>query len=196
MSKRRGRYITLDKILEEARQRAWKEVETKSPELSSNVKLSIAKAIGNGAVKYALISVAPTKQVTFHWDKVLNFEMNSAPFIQYAYARASNILRKVDCKLNKIEYDTLLLNSEHKLIQKIAGFPELFVEVSKKLTINSIAEYANNLGATFNSFYASVPVLQAQSVETRNARLALVKAVKITINNVMALLGIDVLERM
>jgi arginyl-tRNA synthetase len=81
-------------------------------------------------------------------------------------------------------------------VRKIALFPEVFIDASEKTTPNSLAEYANDLSASFNSFYASIPVLQADFPKQRAARLALVDAVKTTIRNVMNLLGIDVLERM
>lgn len=196
MSKRMGRYVTLDEILDEAEKRAWKEVENKSPELPSDVKEEISKTIGEGAVKYALVSIAPAKQVVFSWDKVLNFEMNSAPFIQYAYARASNILKKAGRMPKKIDYSHLQRSAEHELVRKVAVFPEVFIEASENLSPNSFAEFANELAAGFNSFYASNPVLQAESSGLRDARLALVDAVRITLRNSMSLLGIGVLERM
>lgn len=196
MSKRRGRYVTLDELLDEAEKRALNEVEKRSPHLSGSDKEAISKAVGGGAVKYALVSIAPTKQVIFRWDRILNFEMNSAPFIQYAYARASNILKKTEVTPQTIEYSQLQQPAEHELVRKIALFPEIFIDASEKITPNGLAEFANNLSASFNSFYASIPVLKAESPELRAARLALVDAVKTTIQNAMSLLGIDVLERM
>jgi len=196
MSKRRGRYVTLDELLDEAEKRALSEVEKRSPHLSGSDKRDISKAVGGGAVKYALVSIVPTKQVIFSWDRILNFETNSAPFIQYAYARASNILKKTEATTQTIDYSQLQQPAEHELVRKIALFPEVFIDASEKITLNSLAEFANDLSASFNSFYASIPVLKAESLEQREARLALVDAVKTTIQNAMNLLGIDVLERM
>jgi arginyl-tRNA synthetase len=196
MSKRRGRYVTLDELLDEAEKRALSEVEKRSPHLSGSDKRDISKVVGGGAVKYALVSIVPTKQVIFSWDRILNFETNSAPFIQYAYARASNILKKTEATTQTIDYSQLQQPAEHELVRKIALFPEVFIDASEKITLNSLAEFANDLSASFNSFYASIPVLKAESPEQRDARLALVDAVKTTIQNAMSLLGIDVLERM
>lgn len=196
MSKRRGRYVTFDEILDEAEKRARREVETRSPHLPTRDKDAIAKAVGGGAVKYALISIAPTKQVVFRWDTVLNFDTNSAPFIQYAYARASNILKKAGTTPNQVDYRPLQRRAEHELVRKIARFPEVFVDAAENLAPNSVAEFANDLSAAFNSFYASLPVLKAESPALRTARLALVDAVKITLRNAVTLLGIDVLDRM
>jgi arginyl-tRNA synthetase len=188
--------VTLDELLDEAEKRAWNEVEKRSPHLSASDKDAISKAVGGGAVKYALVSIAPTKQVIFSWDRVLNFEMNSAPFIQYAYARASNILKKAGAIPQTIEYSQLQQPAEQELVRKIAFFPEVFIDASEKTTPNNLAEFANDLSASFNSFYASIPVLKADFPERRAARLVLVDAVKTTIRNTMNLLGIDVLERM
>ena len=196
MSKRRGRYVTLDELLDEAEKRAWDEVEQRSPHLSADEKTAIARAVGHGAVKYALVSIAPTKQVLFSWDRVLNFEMNSAPFIQYAYARAANILNKAEPRPQTVAYRYLQQPVERELVRKIARFPDVFIEAAETTALNGLAEYANDLAATFNSFYASVPVLQADRPEERAARLAVVDAVKTTIHNAMRLLGIEVLERM
>lgn len=196
MSKRRGRYITLDEILDEAKKRALEEVEKRSSYLPNNTKNAIAEAVGSGAIKYALVSIAPTKQVIFDWKNILNFELNSAPFIQYSYARASNILKKAGRISNKIDYSLLKHKTEHELIRKVALFPEVFVDAANKLSPNSLAEFTNELAANFNSFYACVPVLHAESLELRASRLALVDAVRITIRNALGLLGIDVMERM
>jgi arginyl-tRNA synthetase len=197
MSKRRGRYITLDEILDEAEKRAHKEVESKSPHLTVERKSDISKVVGIGAVKYALVSIAPSKPVMFSWERALNFDTNSAPFIQYAYARATNILKKAaKTSSPSINYSLFTTQIEKNLIHKIARFPEVFLEATQGLTPHTIAEFANDLAASFNSFYASTPVLQAETEELQHSRLELVKCVRITLKNALSLLGIGVLERM
>jgi arginyl-tRNA synthetase len=196
MSKRRGRYIAFDDILDEAIKRAQLEVNKRSPNLSVELKKGIAEAVGIGAVKYALTEVAPKKQVTFTWEKVLNFEMNSAPFIQYAHARACNILKKAENKSIKPNYALLIENIEKEIVKKIAIFPEIFIATSKNLTPYIINEYVNDLAAKFNSFYASCPVLNADEDELKEARLVMVDAVRIVLRNALKLLGIKALERM
>jgi arginyl-tRNA synthetase len=196
MSKRRGRYVTFDEILEEAVKRAREEVDKRSPDLPEALKKSISEAVGVGAVKYALINVAAVKQVVFTWDKVLNFETNSAPFIQYAHARACSILKKAEGEPEKPDYSRLQEPIERELVMKVAAFPEVFVEAADRLNSSSIPEFANELAAKFNSFYASLPVLQAEEAGLRDARLSLVKAVRITLRNALNLLGIEALEKM
>ena len=94
MSSRRGHYITFDEVLDEAVRRAYEEVSKRSPMLSEEEKRNIANFVGLGAVRYALVDVDPGKPVMFTWERVLNFETNSAPYVQYTHARACSILRK------------------------------------------------------------------------------------------------------
>ncbi|MEM2926263.1 MAG: arginine--tRNA ligase [Candidatus Bathyarchaeia archaeon] len=196
MSSRRGRYITLDQVLEEAVTKAIIEVMKRSPELSEEEKRKISEIVGLGAVKYAMISTEPKKDLVFTWERVLDFERNSAPFIQYAHARASNILKKDDVADRIVNVSLLTNPLEHDLLLRIAQFPELFVRVSETLEPHLIAEYANDLASAFNAFYDHLPVLRAEPRELRDARLALVKAFKITLRNALSLLGIEAPERM
>jgi arginyl-tRNA synthetase len=195
MSKRRGRYITFDEILDESINRALKEVNRRSPSLSSKMKTQIADAVGVGAVKHALLNVAPSKPVSFTWEKVLNFDINSAPFLQYAYARACNILEKAEKDIQP-DYSLLIKPVELALVRKIALFPENVVSAADNLTPSLIPEFVYTLASTFNSFYASAPVLAAKPITLRDARLALVDSVKISLKNSLDLMGIQTLERM
>jgi len=196
MSRRRGRYVTLDEVLDESVRRAYEEVKERSPMLREEEKRRIAESVGIGAVKYTLVSVDPLKKITFTWDKVLNFEINSAPFVQYAYARACNILKKARKGPVKSDYSLLRDPLERGLVRMVAYFPEIFVKACEDLKLNPIVEFSNDLAANFNSFYAHLPVLKAKPKGLRNARLALVEAVKITMRNVLSILGIEALERM
>jgi len=196
MSRRRGRYISLDEILEEAIRKAHEEVCKRCPELSEDERHKISKMVGIGAVKYAIISVSPQKPVLFTWDKVLNFETNSAPFIQYAHARACNLLKKAGEIKGETDFKLLTHPKEHDLILTLAKFPQIFVEAADKLKPSVIAEYANNLADKFNSYYASIPVIKAESAPLKNTRISLVNAVRITLRNALYLLGIEAPERM
>ncbi|UCH36967.1 MAG: arginine--tRNA ligase [Candidatus Bathyarchaeota archaeon] len=197
MSKRQGRYITFDEILDESIKRALNKVNRRSPSLSSKLKTQIANAVGVGAVKHALLNVAPSKPVAFTWEKVLNFDINSAPFLQYAYARACNILEKAE-KDKGIQPDYSLLTKpvELALVRKIALFPENVVSAADNLTPSLIPEFVYTLASIFNSFYASAPVLVAKPIALRDARLALVNSVKISLKNSLDIMGIQTLERM
>jgi len=196
MSRRRGRYVTLDEVLDESVSRAYEEVKKRSPMLREEEKRRIAESVGVGAVKYALLSVDPLKRLTFTWDKVLNFEMNSAPFVQYAYARACSIMKRARRGPEKPDYSLLRDPLERELVRIVAYFPEIFINASRDLKLSPITEFANNLAAKFNSFYAHLPVIRAASSRLRDARLALVDAVKIAMRNALNILGIEALEKM
>jgi arginyl-tRNA synthetase len=196
MSSRRGRYITFDEVMDEAIKRAYEEVSKRSPQLSEEEKQKIATFVGLGAVRYALIEVDTSKPVVFTWDRVLNFEKNSAPYIQYTHARACSILKKAAKKPTKPAYELLKEKVEHELVLAIASFPDTFVEAAEFLKPNLMADFANALADKFNTFYNALPVLKAEPPELAEARLALVDAVRIVLRNALSIIGVVAPERM
>jgi len=196
MSSRRGRYITFDEVMDEAIRRAYEEVSKRSPRLPEEKKRRISEVVGIGAVKYALVSVDPAKPVVFTWDRVLDFERNSAPYIQYSYARARSIFRKAARELKNPDYSLLKAPLERDMILMLARFPEVFLDAVESLRPNIIADFANALADKFNSFYNALPVIRAEPPELSDARLALVEAVGTVLKNALKLLGIEALERM
>jgi arginyl-tRNA synthetase len=196
MSSRRGRYITFDEVMDEAVERAHEEVSKRSPQLSEIEKKEIANFVGIGAVRYALVEVDPSKPVVFTWDRVLNFEKNSAPYIQYTHARACSIMRKAARKPEKPAYELLTEDLEHDMMLAMASFPDTFVEAAEFLRPNSIADFANALADKFNTFYNAFPVIKAEPQGLSDARLVLVDAVRIVLRNAMDLIGVMAPERM
>jgi arginyl-tRNA synthetase len=196
MSSRRGRYITFDEVMDEAVKRAYEEVSKRSPQLSEEEKQEIADFVGIGAVRYALVEVDPSKPVVFTWDRVLNFETNSAPYIQYTHARACSILRKAVKKPENPAYKLLKEKIEHEIVLDIASFPDVFVEAAQFLKPNLVADFANALADIFNTFYNALPVIKAEPQGLSDARLALVDAVRIVLRNALNLIGIVAPEKM
>jgi arginyl-tRNA synthetase len=196
MSSRRGRYITFDEVLDEAVKRAYVEVSKRSPHLSEEEKQQISNIVGVGAVKYALVEVDPTKPVVFTWDRVLNFERNSAPYIQYSHARACSILKKASRKIVQPNYALLTEPIEHEIVLALARFPEVFVDSAENLKPHVIADFANMLADKFNTFYNALPVIKAEPQELSDARLALVDATRIVLRNALNLVGIEAPEKM
>jgi len=196
MSKRRGRFIAFDDILDEAENKAKEEVDKRSPHLSEELRTEISKEVGLGAVKYTLLDVAANKQVVFTWDRVLNFDINSAPFVQYAHARACNILAKIEGEPEDPDYTLLKEPVERELVRMVASFPETVIGAADNLTPNTVTGFAYDLAAKFNSFYASLPVLKAEPESLRSARISLVNGVRISLRNALDLLGIEALDRM
>jgi len=196
MSSRRGHYITFDAVLDEAIQRAYEEVSKRSPLLSDEEKRKIANFVGLGAVRYALVDVDSSKPVVFTWERVLNFETNSAPYVQYTHARACSILRKAAKEPENPGYGLLVEKLERELILNLAGFPDAFVEATEYLKPNMIADYANALADKFNTFYNALPVLKADSNELIGARLTLTQAIEIVMHNALTLIGVVAPDKM
>jgi arginyl-tRNA synthetase len=196
MSSRRGHYISFDEVMDEAIKRAYEEVSKRSPDLPEEEKQKISNLVGVGAVKYALVEVDPTKPVVFTWDRVLNFEKNSAPYIQYSHARAYSILNKAPTSSKKPDYALLVEPVEHDIILALARFPEVFLDTADNLKPHSIADYANALADKFNTFYAKFPVIKARPQALGAARLALVEGVRVVLKNALGLLGIEAPEKM
>jgi arginyl-tRNA synthetase len=196
MSSRRGHYITFDEVLDEAIERAYKEVSKRSPNLTDEEKQKISNFVGIGAVRYALVDVDPLKPVVFTWDRVLNFETNSAPYVQYTHARACSILRKIKTKPNIQNIGILEKKLERELILLLSNFPDVFLEANEYLKPNMIADYVNTLADKFNSFYNAFPVIKAETTSLRDARINLTKAITIVLFNALNLIGVFAPERM
>jgi arginyl-tRNA synthetase len=182
--------------MDEAVERAYKEVVKRSPQLLEEEKRKIAEFVGIGAVRYALVQVDASKPVVFTWDRVLNFETNSAPYLQYTHARACSIIRKASRKPENPSYELLKEKVEQEMVLALASFPETFVEAAEFLKPNLIADFANALADKFNSFYNAFPVIKAEPRELSDARLALVDAVRIVLQNALMLVGIVAPEKM
>jgi arginyl-tRNA synthetase len=196
MSTRKGNIILLDEVLKEAVKRAKAIVEDKSGELEEAKKAEVAHKVGVGAAKYGILSQNRVTNITFDWDKMLSLEGNSAPYLQYSYARAKSILRKRNEISEKIHEDPE--NAEEKikaLIRFLPKFKEVIFNSANDYKPNLICNYVYELAQKFNSFYNSVPVLRAENKE-KHKRLDIVEAVSQVLKNGLLLLGVDVVEEM
>lgn len=195
MSSRRGRIVTLDEVIDEAMKRAYQEV-SKRFSLSEEEKIEVAKRIGIASIKYALLSVEPLKTVIFNWDRVLNFERNSAPFINYAYTRAGGILRKAKVTLENIDVSKLTHPLEKEILLKIIKFPEVFKNAADNLKPEDLVNFANALAENFHEYYEEVDVTHVPEEELKKARVFLIYAVRSVIKTAMELAGIKLAEKM
>lgn len=203
MSTRRGQFISADDLLSEVIGKAYEEVSARRPEASEEFKRKTAQSVGVGAVRYDVVKVSPEKSTVFDWTKALDFEKQGAPYIQYAHARAANILSKAgeEGLFDKTAADTanaaLLTESyETDLIRKIAAFDQIIETCAKDLKPHAFAIYARELADTFNQFYRFVSVLNAEDPEIKKARLSLVFAARTALANALDVLGIDAPEAM
>src|SRR6056297_1866669 len=198
MSTRRGTGVDLDDLLDEAIDRARDEVEDRlddrirDDELDDDDIERIAHQVGIGAVRYDIVSKQPTKGITFKWDEALDFEAQSAPYVQYVHARCCGILEEADTEPDGtgIEADVLSTPQERELLDVLARFPAVIEEAGEDLEPHRIATYTRELAESFNGFYRACPVLTAADADTRQARLALVAAAKHAVANSLSVLGV------
>jgi arginyl-tRNA synthetase len=201
MSTRKGKVVYIDDLLDEAVKRAEVEVLKRREDLSKDEVQEIADLVGIGAIRYNIIGVQAEKKIVFRWEDALNFEGDSAPFIQYAHARACSILRKA--KEDGIEYssskfDAELINNDYELslVKALGGLPGVVDECAEKLAVHTIAGYSHETAAAFNQFYRECPVLQVADNKLVHSRLGLVDATRTVLKNSLTLLGIKAPERM
>ena len=189
MSTRRGRLVTMDELLEEAVARAHEEVRKRRPELSEARMREIAETVGIAAIRYNIVRVQSEKKITFRWEDALNFEGNSAPFVQYAHARACGILEKAG-PFTPGDPVRLAHPEELKLAKLLSKLPSLIQEAAKGRRPHILATYVYDVASQFNQFYRDCPVLQAEA-GLREARLALVDGARIVLRNAMDCLGLS-----
>ncbi|NHN41809.1 arginine--tRNA ligase [Halorubellus sp. JP-L1] len=195
MSTRAGTGIDLDDLLDEAIERARGEVEDRMGDRIRGDGLTeadvdrIARQVGIGAVRYDIVSKQPTKAITFEFERALDFEAQSAPYVQYVHARACGILDEVD---DVPEFDASALEREEArdLVRTIARFPAVVEEAAESLEPHVVATYTREFAEAFNAFYRECPVLSEDDPETRAARVALVAASRHTVANALGLLGV------
>lgn len=191
MSTRRGVFISVDDLMDEAVKRALEELENRRPELNGEEQREIAEIIGVGAIRFYIARLSPEKHIVFKWDEALSFERGCAS-IQYAHARACKILEKASYPHAEIEVDADDLEDldqmEIELIKTIARFTRVIEESAAARRVHPVAQYTLELAGVFNRFYKSMPVLGSGK---EDLRLMLVDKSRITIRNSLALLGIE-----
>lgn len=195
MSTRAGRVVYLDDLIEEAITRAREEVLKRRGEDEVDVE-HVAGAVGAGAIRFNIVKIQPEKQIVFRWEDALNFEGNSAPFVQYAHARACSILRKAGVRQGDIRFDVERIATEEEisLMKVLARFPDIVEIAGEERKPYLVAQYLHKLAETFNTFYRYVPVLNAGA--ERDTRIAIVYASKCVLASGLSLLGIEALEAM
>lgn len=196
MSTRKGNIVPLEELLDEAILRAREIVETKNPTLPKKEKDEISEKVGIGAVKYTILSQNRETDTVFTWERMLSLEGDSGPYLQYAYARARSILRKAGKHIAHGAIVTLEEPQEVSILRMFPKFPEIIEAAVNEYRPSTLAHYLADLASKFNSFYAVLPVLQAEDERIRTTRLKLVYAVSNILKTGLNLLGIDAPERM
>ena len=202
-STRKGVTIHLEEVLSEAIQRAKKLAQKAgiSKNLSQEEQEEVARVVGIGAVKYNDLKQRPEQDIIFDWDKVLNLEGNSGPYLQYTYARCRSVLRRAgitnyQLPITKGHGLKFAQTEEIAILRTIYQFPEVVLEAAKNFAPNLICNFLFDLAQKYNNFYNLHPIIRAPSPEIVKSRLALTAATAQVIKNGLALLGIKSLERM
>ncbi len=202
-STRKGQTVHLEEVLGEAVDKAREIIEQSETTrgLSEQEKVEVAKAVGIGGIKYNDLSQHPSGDIVFDWGKILNLKGNSAPYIQYTYARCKSILRKANHKvklgLGKTKPSLGRVSAEEMaLLRLLYRFEEVVKDAGEQFSPNLVCSFVFDLAQRYNLFYNTNPVLKAETEEVKNFRLALTAAVAQVIENSLSLLGIKTLERM
>ncbi len=195
MSSRSGATVNLDEFARDMYERAISTVSEKNPEMPEEQRLAIARDVSIGSMKFGMLDRDNTKLLVFDREEALDFDGFSAPYVQYAHARACRILEKAP----EIRWDELHTGEvspvEVNLLEAIGGLPEAVERAAREYKPLHVVNYVYNLARVFNDFYRESPVLRAEE-ELRNYRLALVYATKVTLENGLRLLGIAAPEVM
>jgi len=191
MSTRKGRFVSADELIEKVKEEVKKLISNR--ELSKEEIDDIAEAVAIGAIRFDFLKVAPEKPMVFDMKKAIDFERQTASYIQYTHSRACSILRK--CEEGGSFRAELCNKSERDLVILLSKMPLYVKRVVEELKPNLFAEYLLSVASKFNEFYRDYPVLKAEK-EVREHRIAIVKAVRNVLRNGLELMGIKALERM
>ena len=198
MKSREGTVVDADDLMEEMTQTA-KDVSQKLGKLdglSEDEKNNVFKTVGLGALKYYILKVDPKKRILFDPKESVDFQGNTASFIQYSYARIQSILNGINFELVKDKYERKLERKEKDLIKQIDLFPSVISGAASSHNPALVANYVYDLVKSFNSFYQSLPILKSAFDDKKSFRVELSKLVGITIKNALSMLGIGVVDKM
>ncbi len=190
---REGKVLYLDDVLDAAVEKTYEIICEKSPDLED--KKSAAEAVGVGAILWSVLYNNRIKDVSFSWDKVLNFDGETAPYVQYTHARSCSVLRKAGSRPET--FDASLLNDAEStaLLKAIAAFPEAVRQAAEKYEPYVVSRAIMQIANAFNRFYYEQRIM-ADDENVRAARLALTDATRQVLKNGLNLLGISAPERM
>ena len=193
---RAGESVRLIDLLDEAVERASAVVAEKNPELDRETRESVARMVGIGAVKYADLSSDRVKGYVFDYARMLAFEGNTAPYLQYAHARIRSIFRKGGAAEADPSAIRIEAPAERALALMLLRFPGAVSGVADTLEPHRLCTYLYDLATAFSTFYEACPVLKAPSESERQSRLALSDLTARIIAQGLGLLGIEAPDRM
>lgn len=186
LSTREGNVVFLEDVLNTAKSKALQTINEKNPSLEN--KDEVAEMVGTGAVIFGTLVGSRIKDISFSYDKVLNFEGETGPYVQYTYARCCSLLNKIEAS-SKINYDNLTTAESYELVKLIDKYPSIIADAGAKYEPSIVTRYIYSVACQFNKFYLEQNISNSNE-EDKAARLAVVRVVKDIIKNGMSLLGI------
>ncbi len=194
---RSGDSVKLVDLLDEAIERAGALVAEKNPDLDDDERAAVARAVGIGAVKYADLSTDRVRDYVFDWDRMLSFDGNTAPYLQYAHARIRSIFRRAGVDPSTVDPSVIALvePAERELALRILATPSVIAEATSSQSPHRLCTHLFDLAQAFTAFYEHCPVLKVDE-PVRGSRLALCDLTARTLSTGLDLLGIEAPERM
>lgn len=197
MKSREGKVVDADDLILEIKNLSREEIKKRTPDISEKELEERVEKIAIGAIKFYFLRVGANQNIEFNPEESVSFDGFTGPYCQYAYARIASILRKAEGIEENINFEVLGNNSEEReLIKKIIEFPDLIKKSASDYNPSVIAVNIFEIAQLFNKFYQKHKVIHAENKELKNARLALIQAVQITLKAGLNLLGIETLEKM
>ena len=192
MSSRQGKVVYLEDVLNSAVEKARSIIEEKNPDLEN--RDAIAEQVGVGAVIFGALINNRIKDITFSYDKVLNFDGETCPYVQYTHARCASLIEKAGgFDVTKADFSSL--ENAHDIISAVASFGDVLTAAAEKREPSVVTRHAVDLAELFNKYYIDNRILNAEE-GIKNARLALTFAVKQVLANALSLLGIAAPNKM
>lgn len=193
MSTREGKVVLLEDVLDKAVEKCLAIINEKNPNLENKEKT--AEIVGVGAVIFGTLFSSRIKDITFSYDKVLNFDGETGPYVQYTCARCKSVLRKV----GEVDFSCLSTSEvngeEYALCSLLARFPDVVKQSAEKYEPSLITRYSVDVAEAYNKFYFDCRILNAEE-GVKNYRIALTQATLYVLTNALSLLGINVPEKM
>lgn len=193
LSTRHGHVIYLEDLLNRSIEKARAIIDEKSPNLDD--KDGVARKVGIGAVVFFALSAGRIKDIDFWWDRALNFEGETGPYVQYTYARCCSVLGKAPANLPDADYSTLDDAEAQDVVRLLEQFPKLVKEAAQRNEPSIITRYTVDLAQAYNKFYYEHRILDCEPA-TSAARIAITKAVRDVIGTGLTLIGVEPTEKM
>lgn len=195
LSTRSGNVVLMEELLNQAVDETKKIIQEKNPNITD--KEMVAKQVGIGAVIFNDLYNNRIKDVTFSWERMLNFDGETGPYVQYAHVRACSILKKAEVRSieGTIDFSKLSDEASIAVCKLLEAYPSKIAEAAQKYEPSIVTRHLVDIAQAFNKFYGDNAILGSEE-QTKKARLSLVYAVKIVIKHGLNLLGIEAVEQM